>query len=254
MEQWRLILAGANDAYTNMAIDESVLHSVSQNKTKPTVRFYHWKPSAVSIGYFQSIEDEVDIQRCKNENVDVVRRITGGGAVYHDFNDEITYSIIIHESHEKIPKNIMESYKIICCALVSGFKKLGINAEFRQINDVCVDGKKISGSAQTRRYNTVLQHGTILCDVKPKLMFSLLKVPDEKIRGKMISSVEERVTSIKKKMGDVDIEKVKHAMIKGFEDTFDVTLINGELTETEKKYAEKLRCEKYATKEWIFKR
>ena len=114
--------------------------------------------------------------------MDYVRRITGGGAVFHD--NELTYSIVIPESHPQIPKNIIDSYKRICGAIMKGLDKLGIDSKYFPINDILTNNKKISGNAQTRKSKTVLQHGTILMDVDVEKMFSLLKVPDEKIKDK----------------------------------------------------------------------
>jgi lipoate-protein ligase A len=254
METWRLLLTDSKDSFTNMAIDEAVLQLVAQGKSENTIRFYSWLPPAVSIGYFQSIEEEVDLESCKRNKVDVVRRITGGGAVFHDYEGEITYSVVVPEEHEKIPKAILDSYAVLCKGLVEGFKIIGLSAEFKPINDIVVNGKKISGSAHTRKLNTILQHGTILCEVNPKLMFSLLKVTDEKIRDKLIKSAEERVTSIKKELGKVDKNKVIDAMIKGFESALGIELEEGFLSKEELELASKLRNEKYGTKEWNFKR
>ena len=144
-EQWRLLHTENNSAYRNMAIDWAVLKANSEGKIPPTVRFYTWKPSAISIGYFQSLNEEIDIDICKKYGVDYVRRITGGGAVYHE--NELTYSIVIPESHPQIPKNIMESYGRICGAIIKGLKHLSIESSYVPINDIIVDGKKISGNA-----------------------------------------------------------------------------------------------------------
>ncbi len=241
----RYLLTNARDAFTNMATDEALLIN-----GKPTVRFYKWDPSAISIGYFQSMIEEVDIEECKSKNVDVVRRITGGGAVYHG-EGEITYSIVVPESF--VPTNIRESFLFLCSGLVEGFNTLGLEARFAPINDIVVNGKKISGSANTRRYKNVLQHGTILCKLDVAEMFSLLRISDEKIRDKAIASAEERVTSIENEIGEIEEKKVINAMIDGFERAFDVNLVEGKMDEKERSLAEKLR-EKYASKKWNFKR
>ena len=162
-EEWRLLKTGYNTAYKNMAIDWAVLTANSEDKVPPTVRFYGWKPRAISIGYFQSLEEEVDLDTCSKLGVDYVRRITGGGAVFHD--EELTYSIVIPESHPQIPKNIMESYGRICGAIMKGLGNIGIESQYIPINDIISNGRKISGNAQTRKQKTVLQHGTVLMDV-----------------------------------------------------------------------------------------
>lgn len=253
MEKWRLLRTGFKDAFTNMAIDEAVLIANSEGKVPPTLRLWGWKPAAVSIGYFQGLEEEVDLIKCKRLGVDYVRRITGGGAVFHD--SELTYSIFIPEKHPQISKNIMESYGRICGAVIKGLKNLGIEGSYAPINDIIAGGKKISGNAQTRKLKTVLQHGTILMDVDVEKMFSLLKVPNEKIRDKLISDVKQRVTSIKHSLGkDVPFEKVEEAMKKGFEVEFDVKFIEGGLTLDEIETAKKLAEEKFSSREWNHRR
>lgn len=252
-EKWRLLKTGANTAAKNMAIDRAVLVSNSLGKVPPTVRFYQWNPPAISIGYFQSLEDEIDLINCRDLGVDYVRRITGGGAVFHE--DELTYSIVVSEGHKKIPKNIMESYGCICGAVIKGLKNLGIDSEYKPINDIITNGKKISGNAQTRKMRTVLQHGTILMDVDVDKMFSLLKVPNEKIRDKLISDVKERVTSVKHVLKkDISFEKSARSMKKGFEEEFDVKLEVGSLTSEENELAEKFEMECFGNMAWNHKR
>ncbi len=236
-EQWRLLITGDHNAAENMAIDRAILLSHSKGLVPPTVRFYRWKPSAISIGYFQSLDEEVDIQACKQLNVDCVRRITGGGAVFHE--NELTYSVVVSEQHPLIPKNILESYGQICQALIEGFSCLGVTSNYAPINDILVGGKKISGNAQTRKFQTVLQHGTILLDVDVDKMFRLLKVPNEKLKDKLITDAKERVTSLRHITGDsISFGTVAKAMKYGFEKTFDMSLELGSLTQYEETYSE----------------
>lgn len=252
MTQWRLIENGSQDAFTNMAIDQAIskLHFKIQ---KPTVRFYGWKPSAISIGYFQGIKQEVDVDKCKELGVDVVRRITGGGAVFHD--EELTYSFVCSESSGIVPKNIMDSYKKICNSLVLGFNELDLEASFVPLNDIIIDGQKVSGNAQTRRDKNVLQHGTILIEVDVDKMFSVLRVPDEKMKGKIIEDVKQRVTSIDNQLGKkVEFQAVCDAMKKGFEENFGVELVKEELTQEEKDLADKIREETFSREDWNYMR
>ncbi len=251
---WRLLQHGARSAYENMAMDEAMLRCVTSGVVPPTLRFYRWKPSAVSIGYFQGLEQEVDLEACARRGVDVIRRLTGGGAVFHDFEGEITYSLALPDSYPGIPRKVLDSYSVLCRGLVIGLQTLGMPAEFKPINDITVNGRKVSGNAQTRRFHGILQHGTLLCEVDPHLMFTLLKVPNEKIRDKLIAGVEERVTSISREMGSVDRERVTRAMIDGFAKALDITLVPGELTEHERVLAQTLKEEQYATDSWNTKR
>ncbi len=238
-----------NSAARNMAIDHAIMNSVRAGRSSPTIRFYRWKPSAVSIGCFQSMNDEVNVERCGAAGVAYVRRLTGGGAVYHDINGEITYSIIGKE--ELFPKNIIDSYKLICNWIIESLSRLGIKAEFAPINDIVVAGKKISGNAQTRREGILLQHGTVLYKVDVGEMFSLLNVAKEKISDKMIKSAEERVTSVSAH-SDASIEELYAALLSGF--TEGKNFSYGSLSEEEKDEAETLEREIYSTYEWNFSR
>ncbi len=252
-EQWRLLQTGYDTASSNMAIDKAVLVANSKGIVPPTVRFYGWVPPAISIGYFQSLTDEVDIDTCVKLGVNYVRRITGGGAVFHE--KEVTYSIVVPESHPEIPKSILKSYGRICGAIIKGLEYLGIESVYAPINDIVAGGRKISGNAQTRKAGTVLQHGTILMDVDVEKMFSLLKVPNEKMKDKLIADVKQRVTSIRHVVGrDVGFEEVSSAMKKGFEEEFHVDLNEGTLCDEERSLAKKFEKECFLTEEWNFKR
>lgn len=246
--EWRVIPLETMDAFKSMALDEACCNYVSGGG-KPTIRFWRWSPSAVSIGYFQKIADEVNLAKCESSGVSVVRRRTGGGAVYHDFNGEITYSVVCPES--MVHKGITESYKIICDWVVKGLGNLGIESNFKPINDIIAGEKKISGNAQTRRNNILHQHGTILYDLDVEKMFSLLKVSEEKISDKMIESVKERVTSVMD-FRDISFQGTYMALLQGFTDGKDWKF--GEWTAEELKKAELLAREKYNTMEWNFLR
>lgn len=242
--KFRLIPTQEFSACKNMAVDEAIMEQVREGESPPTIRLYTWKPSAVSIGYFQGLKNEVDEEKCKKEKVDIVRRMTGGGAVYHDSKGEITYSIIGPEN--LFPKSIKESYKHICGHIVEGLQELGLEAEFSPINDILVKGKKISGSAQTRKKGVLLQHGTILYMTDVDKMFSLLKVGKEKISDKLIKSVKKRVTSIKSETTATK-KQLALALEKAFSNNYD--LFVGEYSDSELQRAEELK-DKYESEEW----
>ncbi|MEW6222700.1 MAG: lipoate--protein ligase family protein [Candidatus Hadarchaeota archaeon] len=251
-DEWRLLPLRIDEAFTSMAIDEALLRLNAEGKAPNTVRFWRWQPSAVSIGCFQSLEKEVDLGVARKYGVDVVRRITGGGAVFHDYGGELTYSVVCRQGD--VPDDIIESYKIICGGLVNGFKQLGLKAEFRPVNDVQVGGRKISGSAQTRRWGSVLQHGTVLISPDVRKMFELLKVSPEKISDKFIASVFERVTTVERELGRrPSMGEVREAMAKGFEESLGVALAEDDLTKEEIALAEKLRPD-YASEKQLKKR
>ena len=253
-ETWRLIDMRVEDAFTQMAIDESIACARRRGETPNTIRLYRWNPSAVSVGYFQSVTKEVDLDACRQLGVDVIRRITGGGAVFHDYDGEITYSLVAPDDDPKIPRDIMESYRLFCGCVVRGIENLGLEAEFVPINDINSGGRKISGNAQTRRYGAVLQHGTVLVDSDARKIFTVLKVSEAKISDKMIKAAEERVTNVRRELGrNVSFDEARRALISGFEETLEIDLEPGELTPYEEELKEKFR-EKYRSREWVFKR
>lgn len=237
-----LLETGYNSGPWNMALDEVLLLNFVDHST-PILRIYGWKPRCVSIGYFQSMEEEVNVEECKRIGVDVLRRITGGGAVLHEF--ELTYSFIT----KVYPANIMESYKLICDPVVMCLNRLGFNAKYVPLNDIIVNNKKVSGNAQTRKNNTLLQHGTILLDVKFDEMFSVLKVPSEKIKDKMINDVKARVMGINK-----SFKEVASNLKESFAERFGAQVIIDNLSRKEVEDTEKLAVGKYSSHQWNWKR
>ncbi|TFG57518.1 MAG: lipoate--protein ligase family protein [Methanomassiliicoccus sp.] len=248
-KRWRMLRYEANTPAMNMALDEAIAEAVSYRVAGPTLRFYGWDPSAVSIGRFQDLEEVVDMEQCERLGVQVVRRSTGGGAVFHDSGKEITYSVVCPE--DMMPNDINEAYQEIGGWLVNALKLIGIEATFEPINDVLVNGKKISGSAQSRRQGIFTQHGTLLYDIDRVRMFSVLKVPPDKLDAHGIEDATERVTSVREQK-KVPWDFVIAAMANAF-------IINkqwyvGDLTTDEMARAELIARERYANEDWTFGR
>ena len=254
MIKFRLLQTGHNTAAFNMALDEVLINRIKNGTSLPSLRFYGWKPAAVSIGYFQSLEAEVDDKKCEELGMDIVRRQTGGGAVFHD--QEITYSIHIPMSLGLVPQKVLESYEKICQGIVLGLAKINLEAKFVPLNDIIVGGQKISGNAQTRKQGIILQHGTILKAVDVDKMFDILKVPDEKMKGKLISDIKQRVTSIDLHSdAKFSFQNIVDILISGFAQAFsDVEFFEDSLTDEEKAEIETLASQKYSTKAWNYQR
>ncbi len=231
-----------------MAIDEAVSGMVARGESPPTMRFYRWSPGAVTIGCFQCIDDEVDLDACRRLGVDFVRRRTGGGAVYHDPAGEVTYSVIAPESY--FSRDIRESYREICSGIINGLSALAIKAAFRPINDVTVDGRKVSGSAQMRRHGVITQHGTVLYGLDRRTMFSVLKPSKLKLSDKPVASFEAGVTCVKE-LCNASIEQLYEALLHGFTDRKEWEF--GTLTEKESSLAREMAV-KYYSYEWNFSR
>jgi lipoate-protein ligase A len=221
-----------------MGIDEALIELT----TLPTLRLYSWNPSAISIGYFQSLAEEVKVEECNRRGIDIVRRKTGGGAVFH--KDELTYSFITNE----YPEDILQSYKLICGAIVRGLKEIGIETNFVPLNDLVIGNKKFSGNAQTRRNGKLLQHGTLMLKVDPELMFSVLKIPDEKLKDKLIKNTKERVIGLR-----ISFEKAKEALKLGFGKVFNAKLTKSTLKKKEKQLGQ-AKAKIYASKDWLWRR
>ncbi len=246
---WRLLPFTKHRAAVNMAVDEAVSEAVGEGTAPPTIRFYTWEPSAVSIGRFQRIGDEVDLRECARQGVDVVRRRTGGGAVFHDSRGEITYSVIAPE--EMMGRDIQASYREVCGWVADALGGLGIRAEYAPINDVIAGGRKISGCAQTRRQGVFLQHGTVLYDLDIGRMFSLLRVDRLKLSGKDIAAAEERVTSVSMLTGAGRAElldSLHHAFCRGKDWT------ECPLSAAERSRASELARTRYDDRGWTFSR
>jgi lipoate-protein ligase A len=240
----------------NMGIDESVATGLAEGSSPPTLRFYHWAPPCVSVGYFEDIGETVDLEAAGRAGVDVLRRVTAGGSVFH--NAELTYSIVLPLGSALAPLEILESYSRICSGLVAGLSRLGVEAAFAPVNDIEAGGKKVSGNAQTRKRGVLLQHGTVLLGLDLPLMFSLLKVPDKKLRRKLIAKAEDRITCLDSLLGrEVGFREAAAAMREGFASAFaayGVELEEGELSAGERSAAEALAAEKYASEAWKLRR
>lgn len=252
---WRLLELETHNAFLNMAIDESVLQARMDNLVPNTVRFYRWNPSAVSIGRFQDIEKEVQLENCGKNGVDVVRRITGGGTVYHSSADEITYSVIVKKD-DLATEDINEVYRKIYSGLMQGIQALGLQANFdqgteRACPNLTISGRKISGSAQAHRRGVVLQHGTLLLKVNLEKMFTFLRVPWAQTSTQVVNVAKKKITSLNGEIGrETTIDDVSEALIAGFEKTFEVRLETGHLTPFESDLSERLCRKKYGNSDW----
>ena len=255
MTPWRLLKPKVYGAFKNMAIDEAILQSRISEKTPNTLRFYRWHPSAVSIGRFQNIYSEVNLENCSVHGVDVVRRISGGGAVYHDGENEITYSAVVKKEDLGI-NDVAEIFNYICSGIIETACILGVDADYatgghKQCPNITVGERKFSGSSQANRKGVVLQHGTFLVNVDLKKMFTFLKVPWIKASVDLERVAKRKITSIADELGhQVSVAQVCAAAVKGFGKALSRDLVEGDLTEDELELAQKFEREKFSTYEW----
>lgn len=258
MSTWRLLKLETRDAFSNMAVDEAMLMARIQGRVPNTLRFFRWNPSAVSIGRFQNVSTEVHLENCTRYGVDVVRRITGGGAVYHDQEGEITYSVVVTEK-DLGSVDVFQAYRKICQGLIEAAKILGVDADFnlgdpKQCPNVTANDRKISGSAQFHKKGVLLQHGTLLLNVNLEKMFTFLRVPWAKTRASVVKVAQRKITSVSHETrSKASTDEAYRALAMGFEEALEIQLEEEELTRHELEIAERLRREKFATDDWALK-
>lgn len=257
MGSWRLLKPKLEDAFTNMALDEAIMKARIMDRVSNTLRFYRWNPSAVSIGRFQNLNNEVHVETCRAQGVDIVRRITGGGAVYHDSQGEITYSLVAKKSDLGCGDfDMLSAYQKICSGLKEAVKILGAKAEFcppdpKRCPNLTIRGRKFSGNAQTFKKGVLLQHGTFLLDIDHEKMFTFLKVPWARTLNDVLKVSKKKLTSARQELkSQFTTEEAYQALVKGFEKVLKVQLVEEEPTEFEQKLAEQLRKERFVTEDW----
>jgi lipoate-protein ligase A len=256
MDTWRLLPLQTDNAFMNMAIDEAILTARIADKVPNTLRFYRWQPSAVSIGKNQNPEAEVYLDACKGLSVDVVRRISGGGTVYHDYEGEVTYGVIA-KTEDIGTVDITTIYAKIYEAIKDALRLLGITADFssgdaKNCPNMTVGGKKISGSSQTITRGVVLQHGTVLRSTDLTKMFQLLKLKNASC-SQAADIGKRKITSIQNELGHAVMpETVSNALAQGFRAMLKIHFEPGKLSPYEVELANRLCKEKYATESWNF--
>jgi lipoate-protein ligase A len=257
MTKWRLIPLEVKNGFWNMALDEAVLNAVIEKRSPNTVRFYKWNPSTASIGRNQSLMEEIHMNFVEKVGFNVVRRITGGGAVFHDSNGEITYSIVcpIKFLEDLKAIKIIEQFEIITHGITAGLNNYGLSTKKGIIHcpAIFLDGKKFSGNAQIRKKGHLLQHGTILMDIDPELMYSVLKAPENVGKSRMVRSVRAKCIGIKDQLDHYDEKQFIYALKEGFETTLGIKLVKGQFSEYELRTAKKLVVKKYSNEDWLKK-
>ncbi len=222
----RVVDSGTVDPARSVATDEAILMARHQRIVPNTLHFYVRDRPTVSLGYFEKEEEAIDVAAAQARNVAVVRRASGGSAIYTD-PGQLIYALVIDD--EIAPESLEEMFRQTCGGIVKALDVLGVKAEFKLVNDVLVNGRKISGSAQLRRWDVVLQHGTLMIETDVDLMFEVLR---SRKRGRNKDSV----TTLAKELGEVPtMDRVKHAMVEGISGAFGMTPMNGVLSHYEKK-------------------
>ena len=212
----------------------------------PTLRFWRWDSPAVIVGRCQSITNEVDLATAKDMGVTVVRRMTGGGAMFLQPHGAITYSLHLPESAVE-GLTLRQSYEVCEAWVIRGLRELGVDAHHVPINDIACSEGKIGGAAQARRRGVVLHHTTMAYDMDPGEMVRVLRIGREKLKDKAVSSAAKRVSPLVKQTGLARDEIVRRLM-ESFRARFGGTV--SALSAAELAAADELVRTKYATAEW----
>ena len=274
-ETWNFINTGSHDPFYNMAMDEALLNFVASGDIGPVIRFYTWNPATLSVGYFQRLTKEIDIDKVKEKGFGLVRRQTGGRGVLHD--KELTYSVIVPESHPNMPSTVTEAYRVISQGLLEGYKELGLDAYFaipkskeereklkQPRSAVCfdapswyelvVEGRKIAGSAQTRQKGVILQHGSLLQDVDVDELFDMFIFKNERLKSKMKAAFVDKAVALND-IADhyISITDMEQVFEKGFKQGLGIELKPLTLTDEQLQEVKKLE-DKYRSDEWNYRK
>lgn len=269
---WRLIVEDQpRSGAANMAVDQAIAEACAAGQSPPVLRFYRWSPPAVSLGRHQPIAD-VDRATAAALGYDVVRRTTGGRAILH--TDELTYSVIAAEGDPHVAGGVMDSYLRLSNALVEGLRRLGVDAdkaggdvragpnvsaacfEVPSAYEIVVGGRKLLGSAQSRRAGYVLQHGSLPLVGDIGRLVDVLAL-DADTRAALRRELEQRACTLAEALGqhdyaapDVGFEYVAATLAAAFADVLEVTLRPGPVTPAEVRRAAVLIREQFADDVW----
>ncbi|GAB4297074.1 MAG: lipoate--protein ligase family protein [Desulfuromonadia bacterium] len=256
---WRLLVMQESDAPTVMAVDEAILSLFGDDQPMPTLRFYGWNPPALSLGRNQMPDQILDLEKCRREGVPLVRRITGGGIIYHA--DEITYSITCAPHHLPDTRGVKGSYRILTSFLQETYQGLGLSPRYaadlseggkilrsdfcfagHEPFDILIGGKKLGGNAQRRVRGKIFQHGSIPLENRSSVGTTFLRHPPRGIDGSTTSLRELGVTLSRTDLIDLLADSFRRCL--------GVGLIPSPLTRAEQRRAMELAETKYRCEEW----
>ncbi len=259
--EWRFLVTEAADGATNMAVDEALWRSRQAGTSPPTLRFYAWDPPTVSLGYGQALDGAVDAEAARRLGVGMVRRPTGGSAIYHDGPArELTYSVIATNDDLGVATDLLEAYRWIARALAAGLRELGVAVDVVAVPRVkghapafCfartgryeleLGGRKLVGSAQRRRGRCFLQHGSVMLGVDPERLGALFPTTVDPLAS---------MTTLEAALGRrPSFDEVADALRAGFEAEHGLTLKPDGLSEPEHQTAERLILDKYTSPTWL---
>jgi lipoate-protein ligase A len=275
--KWRLIISPPAGGVWNMAVDEAILLHIHQFHTRPTLRLYAWSPPCLSLGYAQPAND-IDFSRLATSGWHIVRRPTGGRAILH--TDELTYSVIASADEPRLSGSVLESYQRLSRALLASLKLLGVDATSEDKantdgnqsgengvnppNPVCFEvpshyeitagGQKLVGSAQARKKEGILQHGSIPLYGDLTRIVQVLRFESEIERQKAANRLLHRATTLKNILGNkLSWDEVVSAFVEGFKNSLNLEFVESSLTIEEIEQVDRLIKDKYANDNWTYR-
>src|SRR6266496_2241576 len=262
-EPYRFLDTNIQDAAMNMAIDEAIHIHHLRGDVPPTLRVFRWQQPSISLGRFQSVEREIEREQCQQLGVALVRRPTGGRAVYH--RDEFTYSIVIGKQYG-VPSGVVTAYAYLAQGLLAALQSLGVQAELSDERvskhpsaacfasstqaDLTSGGFKLVGSAQVWKDSSLLQQGSLPLADRAAEFFGLLRYPDEEARTEALAIYREKTTPLHTFTPNANWDDVAQAFRLGFSSALHTIFVPGEISASEWKLAQQLVEEKYSKLAW----
>ena len=248
--EFRIIDTGVREGRSNIAFDAALIDERQADRVPDTIRFLRFPPT-VLIGRHQDLSREVNLTYCRNNGVGIVRRITGGGAIYLD-EGQLGWELVFHRASLGIAA-LPDLAREICNAAAAGLSKLGVNAKFRPRNDIEVDGRKISGTGGFFDGDILIYQGTVLVDMNPARMTSALNIPQQKLARRNLDSAAQRVVTLKELLGHglPDLEAIKSALVAGFSEGLGIDASVGAITAGEEALARQHFVQEIGTDEFV---
>ena len=247
---FRVIDTGLREGRANIAFDQALIDAHKAGEAPDTIRFLRFPPTAL-IGRHQALSQEVQLAHCYDNDIGVVRRITGGGAIYFD-EGQLGWELAFDRKTLGI-SSLADLTKAICEAAALGISHLGVDAKFRPRNDIEVDGRKICGTGGFFDGDTLFYQGTLLIDMDPSHMVAALKVPAAKLKKRSLDSAEQRVTTLKALLGEdmPALPAIQNSLLAGFAVGLGIEPAWGEITPAEESRANVAFDEEIGTDEFV---
>lgn len=199
MEVWRLINLGGRDGYFIQTVYEAAARYVGSGKQPPTLILVYPSEPYVCVGVHQLPDIEVDMDFCRFKGIPVIRRQVGGGAVYLDSNQQF-YHVVVPREHKLAKVGLNEFFRELLKPVVCFYRSYGLNATYKPVNDVVINGRKASGNGAALLHNSMVLIGNVILDFDYEIASRVLRVPDDKLRAHLVKSMAEWVTSLRREL------------------------------------------------------